>query len=828
MKTSMVLNLLFLFYLSSSICPLILGQEASGPSIVGKVIEASTGEPMQFVDVVLSEINVDTFIAGRITNQAGEFRFDHVAPGKYTAQVSFVGFETKKSRIISITQEDQIVDIGKVGIEISVGLLEEIEVVGKKSTLNLGMDRRVYNVEADILSQTNSVTEILQNLPSITVDVNGQVSLRGTPNVSYLINGRPSALLRAGGSAALQQIPANTIERVEVITNPSARYRPDGAGGIINIVLKDANREGINGTVQANLGNLDRYTGNLTLNYGADGANYFASYGIRHASTPQLIRDDRIDRNGRGQPLSSFISNSNATFGELSHLLNAGVTIPIGESGQIEIAGEYFYLNNDNNSFTDWSVNEFEGSEIQSKNFSIDRRYNGFEQEFDVGIAYEREFENEDHSLAIELNIGGYDEKEDNIYTEKYVSSSQSRNLIKKGGPLTEVVVEYARPVGAESELELGYLGEFLKDDIDILGENLENSWIVDLNKTYKFNFAQSVNAAYAVFGHAIEDFSFAAGLRAEWTNITSTLTSSTNNEIIKNPYNKLFPSLQLGYEFSDYEELQLSYSKRINRADSDEHNPFPEYDDPRTRDAGNPRLLPEQIHSVELGYRLQTEKFTFMPSLYYRNKSDAFTELRQIVEDSVLHTTFINFANETLAGLELIFRGKVMNFAEMNLSANAYYNELDGSNLGLSKNQSQISWDAKLSSNFGITKTTFAQLNAQYLSSRLTPQGRFQPLILLNLGIRQDIFDKRASLVLTVSDVFASLEYENIIDNPNLYWNTSYGRNNQIFYLGFTYPFGESYLNKRKRKPAKLDFEDVIEVPNVPEDEEEEEEEEE
>ena len=797
-------------------------QPNSNPAAFGVVVEKSTGEPMEFVDVVLYEHEGETFLDGVTTNGKGEFRFSDLASGKYYVETNFMGYEPKRSRVFSIESKNQEVDLKKLPIEISVSLLEQVEVTATKSTLNLGLDRRAYNVDADIMAQTSSATEILQNLPSVTVDVNGQVSLRGTSNITYLVNGRPSALLRAGGAAALQQIPANSIERIEVITNPSAKYRPDGIGGIINIVLKDANRQGLNGSVQANVGNLDRYNANVMLNYGMDDVNFFGSYGIRHANTPQDITDLRIDREG-GVDLNSFKSVSDVTFGELSHMATAGVSFPLGESGFVEISGEYFYLNNDNNSLTAWDVTE----EDAVNQFNIGRQYNGYEQEYDVGVAYEREFDNnEDHSLAIEFNLSGYDEKEDNIYDERYfvpfTGNAQSRNLIKKGGPVMEFVVEYARPIGRESELEVGYLGEIMKDDIDILGEDFRNTWMTAPLKTCRFKFDQTVHAGYGVFTQAIESFYYSAGVRAEQTLITSNLISS--GEKIPNDYFNIFPTLAVGLELGDNEEIRLSYSKRINRADPDEQNPFPEYDDPRTRDRGNPKLLPEQVHSVELGYYLQNEKFTFMPTLYYRYLYDGFTEFREIVEDTVLQTTFTNFSNQTLAGAEVIFKGNVAKFLDLNFSANAYYNELDGTNLGLAANQSQITWDTKLGANFNISKNTYGQINAQYISSRLTPQGEFQPIVLLNLGLRQDIFNRNASILFTVSDVFASVEFESLIDNPNLYWNTIYGRNNQIFYLGFSYRFGESYAQKRKRKPEKLEFEDLIEVPNpVPKEDEEE-----
>ncbi|MCO6492233.1 MAG: TonB-dependent receptor [Phaeodactylibacter sp.] len=806
----------------------VFAQPNSDTAVFGVVVEKSTGEPMEFVDVVLHKGENEEFLHGAITDKDGGFRFTGLVPGKYYVQTNFMGYEPKRSRVFSIESKNQSVDLKKIAIEISVSLLDEVEVTATKSTLNLGLDRRAYNVDADIMSQTSSATEILQNLPSVTVDVNGQVSLRGTSNITYLINGRPSALLRAGGAAALQQIPANSIERIEVITNPSAKYRPDGIGGIINIVLKESNRQGFNGSVQANVGNpdLERYTGNILLNYGKEDVNFFGSYGFRHAKTPQDITDRRIERE-EGAPLSTQNIVRDVTFGELSHLATAGVTFPVGESGMVEIAGEYFYLNNDNNSFANWAVTDENGPDA----FSLDRQYNGYEQEYDVGIAYERTFDgNEDHSLAIEFNLSGYDETEDNLYGERnplpaFTLRDSSRNLIKKGGPVMEFVVEYARPIGRESELEVGYLGEIMKDDIDILGENFESGWVTDPSKTYRFKFNQTLHAGYAVFTHAIESFYFSAGARAEQALVTPNLVS--DGEKYNNNYFNLFPSLALGLELGDTEEIRLSYSKRINRADPDEQNPFPEYDDPFTRDKGNPRLKPEQVHSVELGYFLQNEKFTFMPTLYYRYLYDGFTELRKSVEEggvNILETTFTNFSNQTLAGAEVIFKGNVSNFLNLNFSANAYYNELDGTNLGLPANQSQITWDAKLGANFNITKTTFGQLNAQYVSNRLTPQGEFQPIKLLNLGLRQDVFNRRASILFTVSDVFASVEWESRIDNENLFWNQTFGRNQQIFYLGFSYRFGYSYAKRRKLKPEKLEFEDVIEVPNpVPKEDEEE-----
>ena len=784
----------------------VVAQNLSHPVVFGKVVEQSTEAPMEFVDVTLLEAASATFVQGTTTNGAGEFTFSDVTAGQYFLRFNFIGFENKETTPFSITGKGPGLNLDKIAIKVSSNLLDEVEVTAEKSTYNLSLDRKVYNVQKDIQSQTSSAAEILQNIPSITVDVNGQVSLRGTSNITYFINGRPSALLRASGSAALQQIPASTIKRIEVITNPTAKYRPDGIGGIINIVLKEDSREGWNGTLSGNIGNLSRQNANLILNYGTEAFHVFGSYGFRHANTPRRERDLRIEKDENGAPVYTSENSSLRETDEYSHVISTGLDFSIGENSQMELAGTYYTGKEDKNTQADWNV----GDEFPSA-FSINRAVEELEQEVELSAAFEHEFD-DDQSLAIELAYSAYDETEDNFFHEIYTlpspADAQSRNLISKGGPLTELSIEYARPIGEDSELEAGYLTEFMKDDIQFLGEDFnpqDDSWTTDFNKSNHFTFRQNIHAFYTTFGHSCDAFSFLAGLRAEQTFINSRLI--TTGEKIPNNYFQAFPTLHLSYELSDGQELQLSYSRRINRPDSDEHNPFAEYDDPRNREVGNPKLLPEQVHSLELGYHLQASGFSFIPNLYYRYKYDAFSEIKEIVEDSVLQSRQINLANETSAGLELILTGSVNKVLDLAFSANAFYNELDGSNLDFTDKRSNLTWNSKLAASLNVTATTFAQLNAYYRSSRLTVQGESKPLFLLNLGVRQDIFQNRASLILTVSDVFASLQWEQIIDTPELYRKREYTRNNQIFYLGFSYRFGQAF----KKDKRELEFVDKI-----------------
>ncbi len=819
-------NFILVILLIGIIASPILGQQSSSATVSGIIVDFLSGEPLGFATVLIYDVEAldssktaEAWYKGTDADIEGRFQFTGIPVGEYFIQVSYIGYETKKTKKFSIENNDQQLDLKKVSIEAIAEFLDGIVVVEEKSTYNLAIDRKVYNVEKDLLSETGSATEILNNIPSVSVDLNGAVSLRGTTNVTFFINGRPSALMRANATAYLESLPANSIERIEVITNPSAKYRPDGAGGIINIVLKGA-ADGWEGSVQGNVGNLDRYTGNVALNLTKEDVSVFGTYGIRHTTTPQDITDIRTEK-VNGDTLSNFNRFTEENYKELSHIATAGVIFPAGEGSTVEISGEFFYADADNNSTANTVSKAFVDQEISE--YTTLRTFKGFEQEYQVAAAFEHEFEKEDHVMAVEVAYGQYDEEEDNVFDETYrqpeVYKLETHNLISKGGPFTEVAVEYAYPIGGDTEIEAGYAGEFLTDNIMNLSENknAEGNWIKDPNRTNEFNFTQNINAGWAIFSQGIDAFSFAAGLRAEQVNITSNLV--TDNIEIPNDYFKIYPSLHLTYELGDFEEIQLNYSKRVNRADSDEHNPFAEYDDPRTREVGNPYLKPEVIHSFELGYLVQKDKFSFIPTLYYRHKLDAFTEIREIVEDSVLQTRFTNLDVERAGGLEFIFTTNIKERVGLNFSANFFYSELDASSLGFSANNSQFNWDAKLAANFTITKSTFAQLNAYYRSARQTPQGKFEPVPLLNLGFRQDLFKKRASVSLTISDVFSSVEWESITDTPDLFQKTIYGRNSQIIYLGFTYRFGKKF---QKQKAEELKFEDEIDAGKKPPEEEE------
>jgi outer membrane receptor protein involved in Fe transport len=785
------------------------GQQAPQAIIKGRTVENASKEPMQYVNIALFRTSDSSLVKAATTDLDGQFMLTNVPGGLYYLESSFIGFVTRHTGPLNISNAGATVDLGVINLEVSSLILNAVEVKAEKTIFSNSIDRKVYNVEKDILAQSSNATEILRNIPSVAVDVEGQVSLRGSSNITFFINGRPSTLLRMNSIVALQQIPANTIERIEVITNPSAKYKPDGVGGIINIVLKKNTTRGMNGILMASAGNQGRYNANLSLNYNTGKMNLHGSYGFRHSDTPRLRSDERIRRDSLEETLSFFDYNEREEDRSYAHVFNGGFDYDLNENNRFSFTGS-LYVKDSREETNANTIYRDAFREVTSL-FTSHITKTEPEVEYELSAVFEHTFD-EDHTLSLEANLDNYREKEDVFFTDRYqfpsVSNLFTHNLINKNGPLAEFYAEYARPLGDEGELEAGYVYEFFRDNLDYNFETKyfeEADWTRDFNRSNEFIFTQQIHALYATYGHSFDRFSFLAGLRAEQSLVNSHLV--TFDSIVPNDYFKVYPTLHLSYELSDHEQIQLNYSKRIKRADSDEHNPFPEYKDPRNIEAGNPRLKPEQVHSLELGYEAKYDRYSFLTSVYYRYMYDAFTSVDYYVNDTTLLESYINLANEQAAGVELIVSTTLYDIVNLNFNANGYYNVIDATNLGFSAARSNFTWDAKLTSNITLSQNTFVQFNAHYRSARISAQGSRKPLFLFNGGIRQDLFNDRASLTLTASDVFNSLRRESAIDTPTLYQKVITRRRAQVVHLGFIYRFGQA----AKKRSEELEFEDSI-----------------
>ena len=797
--------LLIIFLIVSNVL-ILNGQNRNSGTISGTIIDNQTKKPIESATIQIQKKTDDTVIDGMVTDSKGKFIFENIANGEYYISYSFIGYTKKKSPPFTIDLQHKSLALGELVLELSVQELNSAEVVGEKSTFINSIDRKTFNVGKDIMSTSGSLSELMQHIPSLQVDIDGNVSLRGSGNVLILINGRPSSLMGANRAAVLQQIPANTIDKIEIITNPSAKFKPDGTSGIINIILKKNKNLGLNGSVIANIGNNWRSNASLTTNYNTGRFNFFGSYSIRQDERVRLTNDFRQRKDSLSRILSTTEQAITDSSRPLSHIIRAGVDFNLNKKNSFGVSGSYNYRSFVRHEMNSNLISDGEG--FTTMNYDRSRRDPEFEKDLEFTATYQHVFA-EDHELNIGFTHSKSDEQEDNHYTTLYrvpVSQTLDNTLIQQGGTESQLSIEYKNPISEHTKLETGYILESALSDNNFFGESFNtttNTWIKDVVKSNDFQYVQNVHALYATIEHTMGKFGFLAGLRAEQAFITSHLI--TTDSVIPNNYFKIYPTLHLSYDVNKNSEFQLNYSHRVNRPEGEELNPFPEYADPLNLRQGNPHLKPEDIHSMEAGYSFKHNKTTFIATLYDRYTYNGKTQITRYINDSVLLTTRENLSKSNSAGLELILSSEIGKSTTLNLSSNTYYNRIDASSLGYTTAKSNFVWNITLNANTKITKSTVFQVNSNYISTRLTPQGILFPAFFVNMGIRQDLWKRKASLILTVSDVFNTLRNNSELDTPLLYDKTIRKRSPRIIYAGFVFNFGK---NNEKQKEVQLKFE--------------------
>jgi len=780
-------------------------------TITGIIADKESKQPIEFANVILKYQSDSTQLVGTVTDVEGKFSFDKIDEGKYKIAYSFIGFEKLETPFVIISEKNRNINFGLLWLSVSSKEMKDIVVVGERSTYTNSIDRKIFNVGKDLIGKTGSVSDLMQNVPSVSVDIDGNISLRGSENVMVLINGKPSALMGTNRAAVLQQMPASSIERIEVITNPSAKFKPDGTAGIVNIVIKKNKSLGFNGTIMSNAGNDQRYNGNVILNYNPGKINVFGSYSIR--------QDDRLrntlDTRKRTDLLTNAVNFTNMDAQEksrpISHILNSGIDFKIDDHNEFGITGNYNQrdmtkrelINTKNEDFKHQVTKDFDRSRIDPE----------YERSLEYTFNYKHLFSREGHELTVDYTSSGEKEQEDNHYTNVFRIPAQSttydNTLIMQNQNESQFSVEYANPLSESSKFEAGYLLESRKNDMDFYGESFNPAskvWEKDLLKSNQFLYNEYIHILYSTFEKEFGKFGILGGLRAEQALVKS--NQVTTDSVIKNNYFRLYPSLHLSYNINDAHELQLNYSHRIRRPEGDEMNPFPEYQDPYNLRIGNPRLKPEQVHSIEMGYQYKNKSTTILSTIYYRYMYNGMTSITKYLNDSILLTTSANISKSSSAGFEFIVSTTFAKIINVNLSSNTFLNTIDASSLGYGKKKSNISWMLNMNTSANLTKSTMIQWTSNYESEKLTPQGKRLPSFVMNLGFKQEFLKKKASFLFTVSDVFNTLKNNSVLDTPELYQNVIRKRSARIIYAGISYTFGNQ---QKKSKEDTLKFDNQL-----------------
>lgn len=775
-------------------------------TISGMVVKENTKQPVEFVNVLVVKASTNSLVSGTITDQNGRFEIPNLLEGEYFVRFSLVGFKDKQVPHFNLNQQQPDKNFGTITLEETVVQVEDVVVTAQKLLMNVAIDRKVYNVDQDVMSKSGSASELLRNIPSVEVDIEGNVSLRGSPNVIILINGKTSPLMGKSQAVVLEQLPAESIERVELITNPSAKYKPDGATGIINIVLKKNSTLGLNGSVTGNVGSDSRYNGNVRLNYNPNNLNVFGSLSHRKDSRN---RTSAQTEDGLPPKVYHFYQDVVSNARPTSNMVALGFDYKLGQFDNFGVSGDYF-----RNDFTRTDKNlsrTQNAARIDTSAYTRSRHDDEFEKEYAYTAFYEHTFDKEDHTLRAEFKSSQQTEQEDNKYTNLYslptLPNSYDNMLIATDELNNEFTLDYSNPFSEETKLEAGYGIEATHADYNFHGENYNTTvsqFLLDTTRSNRFTFGEAIHSLFATLEHKFGLFGVMAGLRTEY--VSTQIDQHTSKLSFGNSYANLYLSLHLSYKISEEYEFQLNYSKRTRRPDAEDMNPFPEYQDPRTVSRGNEKLLPEYIHSVECGIKLQNDWLSVLPSIYYRYTYNRMTSVSQKMNDTVTINTRQNLSNDQSTGAECILSVGINELFSSNLSANVYYNEIDASNLGFTNKRSTVTWSGALTMNMHLMQSTMFQLNSYYNAARLTPQGESQPSYVVNVGLRQELFEKSLSIVLTAADVFKTQKRENNINAIDFTGWSKQQRDSQVIYFGLTYYFGSTTKKSKKEDALRYD----------------------
>ncbi len=558
--------------------------------LTGIVVDKETQKPLEYTTISLINKRFPERIQGGITDAKGNFNLE-VFPGQYTISIEYIGFD-KINIENKVLRENE--DLGRIELEIAAETLQEVELVGERTEVEIRLDKRIYNVGKDITVRGGSVADVLDNVPSVSVDVEGNIALRGNENVRILINGKPSGLVGLSGPQGLRSLPAESIEKVEVVTSPSARYEASGTAGILNIILKKEELEGFNGSFILNGGFPTTYGGNATLNWRTKKLNLFSTTSLRNSES----RGGGIFESENFNPVRFVNEDRDYQRFRNSIFFNLGAEYFFNDKTSLTVSGFVRKSNNESNNTT----------EIENLNASglvIDRfgRYQ-FEEEVDNSqqftANFTKKFDDKGHELIIEFQTEASGEDESDLAENTSTFNQESETLEDQSRTLLQM--DYVWPVNENTQFELGYRGNFSTQETEYnVFDLLESGRTPNVQLTNFLGFTQNVNAAYTQFGQKIEQFSYLMGLRMEKTHIE--IDQRTSNIYKEKDYTDWFPTLNLSFEFSEKENITLGYSRRIRRPRSWSLNPFRSLTSLTFFREGNPDLDPSYSNLYDLGY---------------------------------------------------------------------------------------------------------------------------------------------------------------------------------------------------------------------------------
>lgn len=766
-------------------------------NIQGRVINQKDGKIIEYATIRIYKEADSSMVTGGVTDSTGRFNISIDKKDNYYALVNFLGFKEKAISNINF-EKNKTVDLGTVELSMDEELLEEVVVESEYNNVEYHLDKKVVNVDNQVTAQGGSAVEVLENIPSVQVDIDGNVSLRGSTGFLVLINGKPSVL---DPTDALRQIPASSIQRIELITNPSSKYIPDGVGGIINIILKKSRANGFSGNLNGNVGSFGTYGLDALFNYKKDKVTltFGGDYNQRKNLTD--FSDDR-----------ETLLNDTTTFQYSEGIGNRqrgggsgriGLDVDFTENDLFSIEGRVGIWNMQRGRESTYTTTTDPADTSLNEFVTGLSKYGGLYG--NASINYIHKFKKEKHEISLQ---GTYGYRNNAEFNESYLYPFRNgpvyqASRLDEVGPSHRVdtrldySVPFAKTFGIDMGLQFRY--NYSADDIDISEyDTIVGDMVIDPQKSNEISYTRYVPGAYFIIKGEVKNFGFQAGVRGEYT--YRDVRSFTQDSTVSVRRMDFFPSVHLSYNFKKDFQMMASYTRRINRPRGWNLEPFVTWTDLFNVRQGNPELLPEYIESFELNMIKTWKKVRLSFETYYRLTNNRIQRIQSAYEDGVILTKWDNVGRDHSLGLEALANFTIFKWWELSLNGNGFFYRIDGFANGEDIFTQSFNWNARISMTFKVKKSLRFQIDGNYNSPSVTTQGRDEDYFVVNLGIRADFLKKTLTVSANVRDMFATGRRISISEDPTFYsYRYRFNRAPQ-FMINISYRFN-NFKQKRKQR---------------------------
>tara|TARA_B110000259_G_scaffold188486_1_gene248088 strand:- start:2142 stop:4568 length:2427 start_codon:yes stop_codon:yes gene_type:complete len=799
------------FYIIIVLLSINLNAQQSSISIYGTILDSESNSPLEYATISVYSPNDSIVKFGGISNANGKFNLE-VSKGKYNIKIEYISFKEKLIKNINVFKS---LDLGAIELVIDQNVLDEVELIGEKTQVEIKLDKTVYNIGKDLTLRGSSVSDVLDNLPSVAVDIDGNVSLRGNQNVRILINGKPSGLVGISSNDALKQFPSESVEKVEIITSPSARYNAEGTAGIINIVLRKNKLAGLNGSISTNGGDPKTFGVSGNINFRTEKINLFTNTGYSLSSYENASLSETEYFNSSS--INNFLNENGSRNTERdSYYQSTGIEYFLND--KTSLVASYLTRKSDSDDITINNINQnFQGDKKSSKRIENENETDDT-KEFSLNLTHE--FVNKGN-LTID-----YQKEKSNEIESSFISNTQSNpkfieylgeKVITDENQNSELYkIDYVLPIGEDGQFELGYRksNKFQNTDYLVQDEVLNGNYLINTDLTNNLFYNEKVNAFYTQYGNKKNKISYLFGIRVEESQTIVKQLESNSNSIKK--YNDIFPTINLAYELKENETITLGYNRRISRPRSYFINPFPSRSSETSFFQGNPYLNPTYSNGIDLGYLKRLEKTTLNGSIYYKKSDAIFTFINEATGSSVMVNDIlvpvikrspVNLSSQEEIGIEFNTNYSHSKNWRIGGNVNFYQSEIIGNYNGIIYDSKNLIWSGRLNNYLKLFSSVDWQTRISYRGPQKTAISTRKGSISTNTAFSKDIFGDKMTLTFKINDIFETQKWrlETLSETYKTYSESSW-RGGRNFNLSLIYRFNQKKSQSNNR-PGYEDY---------------------